>query len=80
MRFIYYFFLFLPPGSISEARLSEKQVINLVWPKLSSAVKVSLTFVPHRIFYPNVGWTILVRIIPPDTSHYLGGYFVRGIL
>ena len=34
MRFIFYFLFFSPPpGSSFVAGLSEKQVINLVWPK-----------------------------------------------
>ena len=34
MRFIFYLlFFFPPPGSSLVAGLSEKQVINLVWPK-----------------------------------------------
>ena len=46
MRFI--IFLFLPPGSVSVARLSEKQVINLVWPKCSTGSSSLYKYVHPR--------------------------------
>ena len=43
-------FLFLPPGSIFVARLSEKQVIDLLWPYGCRTVKKIAHQVPEQLY------------------------------